>query len=172
MRNRTVMIAATLAIGFAAGQVSASETLVKFEGAVGVHPVAGNSAAGVATLVNTVRGIAPGGRPWGIHKLKATIKRDGSIRVNGEGLVLAGTDNAGSRGGVRQVVATLFCGSNVPFTSPPADLSVDGDFHIRGQLDGVLPSVCGDDTTPPTLLIRNFANGAAGGWFAAGIPGD
>jgi len=43
---------------------------------------------------------------------------------------------------------------------------------LEPALDGVLPSVCGDDTNPPTLLIRNFANGAAGGWFAAGIPGD
>ena len=172
MRNRTVMIAATLAVGLAAGPASASETLVKFEGAVGVHPVAGNSAAGAATVVNTVRGVAPGGRPWGIQKLKATIKRDGSIRVSGEGLVLAGTDNAGSRGGVRQVVATLFCGSNVGFTSPPADLGVNGDFRIRGQLDVVPPSPCGDETNPPTLLIRNFANGAPGAWFAAGIPGD
>jgi hypothetical protein len=137
-----------------------------------VHPVAGNSAAGVATLVNTVRGIAPGGRPWGIQRLKATIRRDGGIRVNGEGLVLAGSDAAGSRGPVRQVVATLFCGTSAGFTSPPADLSVSGDFHIRGQLDGVVPSPCGDDTNPPTLLIRNFANGAAGAWFAAGIPGD
>jgi hypothetical protein len=164
------MIAATIAVGLAAGQALASDTLVKFEGGVGVHPVAG-LAAGVP-VVNTVRGIAPGGRPWGILKLKATIKRDGSIRVQGEGLVLAGTDNPGSRGGVRQVVATLFCGSNVGFTSPPADLAVGGDFDIRGLLDAAPPNPCGDDANPPTLLIRNFANGAPGAWFAAGIVDD
>lgn len=172
MRSKSVMVAATLAAGLVAGAAMASDTLVKFDGGVGVHPVAGNSAAGAATLVNTVRGIAPGGRPWGIQKLKATIKRDGSIRVTGEGLVLAGTDNPGTRGGVRQVVATLFCGSNVGFTSPAADLSVGGDFEIRGQLDAVPPSPCGDDTNPATLLIRNFANGAAGAWFAAGVLDD
>ena len=172
MRNKSVMIAATFAAGVVAAPAMASDTLVKFDGGVGVHPVAGNSAAGAATVVNTVRLVAPGGRPWGILKLKATIKRDGSIRAKGEGLVLVGTDNAGSRGGVRQVVATLFCGSNVGFTSPPADLSVGGDFDIRGQLDAVPPNPCGDDTNPPTLLIRNFANGAPGAWFAAGVVDD
>jgi hypothetical protein len=172
MRNKSVMVAATLAAGLAAGPAMASDTLAKFEGGVGVHPVAGNSAAGAATVVNTVRGIAPGGRPWGILKLKATIKRDGGIRVSGEGLVLVGTDNPGSRGGVRQVVASLFCGGSGPFTSPPGDLGVGGDFEIRGQLDALPPNPCGDDTSPPTLLIRNFANGAAGAWFAAGIVDD
>jgi hypothetical protein len=172
MRNKSVMLAATLTAGLVASPAIASDTLVKFEGGVGVHPVAGNSAAGAPTLVNTVRGIAPGGRPWGIQKLKATVKRDGGIRAEGEGLVLAGTDNPGSRGGVRQVVATLFCGAAGPFTSPPGDLSVGGDFEIRGQLDATPPSPCGDDTNPPVLLIRNFANGAAGAWFAAGIVDD
>ena len=172
MRSKYVMVAATFAAGLAAAPAMASDTLVKFEGGVGVHPVGANSAAGAATAANTVRGIAPGGRPWGILKLKATIKQDGSIRAKGEGLVLAGGDNAGSRGGVRQVVATLFCGTNVGFTSPPGDLSVGGDFEIRGQLEGVVPATCGDDTTPPTLLIRSFANGAVGNWFAAGIVDD
>lgn len=172
MRNTIVMVATSLVASLGAGLAVASDTLVKFDGAVGVHPVGGNSGAGAATVVNNVRGIAPGGRPWGILKLRATIKTDGSVRAKGEGLVLAGGDNAGSRGGVRQVVATLFCAGNLGFTSPAAELSVGGDFEIRGQLDGVPPNPCGDDATPPVLLIRNFAAGAPGAWFAAGIVDD
>lgn len=170
--RRLAAIALSLNAALAASAAHASDTLLRFEGAVGVHPVAGNSAAGAATTINTVRGVAPGGRPWGILSFRARIDRHGAIRAKGEGLVLSGGDAAGTRGGVRQVVVTLFCGSSVGYTSPPADLSVGGDFEIRGALDAMPPSPCGDETTPATLLIRSFANGAPGGWFAAGIPND
>jgi hypothetical protein len=172
MRHRLSLLALALSAAVAAPVAHARDNLVKFDGAIGVHPVAGNSAAGAATTPNTVRGVAPGGRPWGILSFKATIKEDGSIRAKGEGLVLSGGDNAGSRGGVRQVAVTLFCGSNVGFNSPAADLSVGGDFEIRGALDAMPPSPCGDETTPATLLIRNATGGALGGWFAVGVVDD
>lgn len=169
--RKALAIASVIASLFAA-PVFASDTIARFDGAVGVHPVAGNSAAGAATTLNTVRGVAPGGRPWGILGFKAKIRADGSVRAAGKGLVLAGGDAAGSRGGVRQVVVTLFCAGTDGFTSAPADLSVGGDFEIRGALDAVPPSPCGSESAPPVLLIRNFANGAPGGWFAAGIVDD
>lgn len=161
MRNKSVMVAAMLAAGFAAGPAMASDTLVKFEGGVGVHPVANTG------IVNTVRGVAPGGRPWGILKLKATIKQDGSIRAKGEGLVLAATDAAGTRGGILQVAATLFCDAQA-FSSPAAEFTIGGDFEIRGQLTPVPSSPCNN----PALLIRNATGGTLGAWFAVGILDD
>jgi hypothetical protein len=146
---------------------AADDNLVKFEGAVGVHPVANTG------VVNTVRGVPPGGRPWGIQKLKATVKTDGRISATGEGLVLGGTDAAGTRGGVLQVAATLFCdASNNGFSSPAADLSVGGDFDIRGTLTDTTGATPPNPCTTPTLLIRNATGGVLANWFAAGTFAD
>jgi hypothetical protein len=143
----------------------AADSLVKFEGGIGVHPLAG--VANGVVLVNTVRGVPPGGRPWAIQKLKANIRQDGSISAKGQGLVLGGSDAIGTRGGVLQVSATLFCGATA-FTSAAADLSVGGDFEIRGPLNAVPPAPC----TSPALLIRNATGGVLGNWFAAGTLDD
>jgi hypothetical protein len=135
---------------------------IEFHGGIGSTPLALFNGAPVP---NEVRGIAPGGRPWVIEKLRAAIRPDGNISVKGQGLLLAGGNAVGTPGLVRQVVATLFCGE-MAHTSPAADLDASGDFMIRGTLSGVLPSPC----PAPVLLIRNFTNNAPGAWFAAGIP--
>jgi hypothetical protein len=144
----------------------AADNLVRFDGGVGVHPVGGITNG--APALNVVRGVNPGGRPWGIQKLRVTVKTDGTISATGEGLVLGGSDAAGSRGGVLQVAATLFCGSNDGFTSPAADLSVGGDFDIRGTLSPTPPDTCNS----PVLLIRNATGGVLGAWFAVGTVSD
>jgi hypothetical protein len=115
-------------------------------------------------VANDVRGVQPGGRPWVIGKLRAAVRPDGSISVKGEGLVLGGGNAVGTPAIPRQVVATLFCGAT-ELNSAAVDLDANGDFVIRSPLSGVLPNPC----ATPTLLIRNFAAGAAGPWFAAGI---
>jgi hypothetical protein len=141
----------------------ANDGRLEFHGGIGVTPLA--LAAGAA-VPNDVHGVAPGGRPWVIGKLRAAVRPDGSsISVKGEGLLLAGGDAIGTPGPIRQVVATVFCGA-AAFTSPPADLDANGNFVIRGALSAMLPSPC----ATPVLLIRNFAANAAGAWFAAGIP--
>lgn len=140
----------------------AADGRIEFDGGIGSTPFA---SAGGAPVLNDVRGIPPGGRPWVIGKLRAAVRSDGNISVRGEGLLLGGGNAIGLPGIPRQVVATLFCGT-VEFTSPPADLDAKGNFAIKGSLSGVLPSPC----ATPTLLIRNFAAGAPGPWFAAGIP--
>ncbi|MDB5931068.1 MAG: hypothetical protein JWR60_2775 [Polaromonas sp.] len=140
----------------------ADEGRLEFRGGIGSTPFA--SVNGVLAP-NDVRGIAPGGRPWVIEKLRAAVRPDGSISVKGEGLLLAGGNAIGLPGLPRQVVATVFCGA-VEFTSPAADLDANGNFSIRGTLSGVLPSPC----ATPVLLIRNFTANAPGAWFAAGIP--
>jgi len=168
--NKSTM-AGALALAFSAAAF-ADESLVRFDSGFGVHPVANTG------VVNTVRGVPPGGRPWHIDKLKVRIKQDGSgsITARGEGLVLAGGDSAGTRGPILQVVATLFCDA-AQFTSPPADLSLGGDFEIRGPLTPTPPTPCNN----PALLIRNFAVPAGspagtapapGAWFAGGTIAD
>ena len=149
-------------------------TLVEFEGGIGVIPV--SSAAGTqnadATFPNVnrndVRGVAPGGQPWVIRRFDAKVKENGDIRAEGKGLVLAGSDNIGTRGGVTMVAATLFCGSDVPHSTGGHPLAADGDFKIKDTLSPTPPDPC----TSPVLLIRIFAGTppSPGAWIAAGIP--
>jgi hypothetical protein len=131
----------------------AAEPLVRFEDGIGVQPLRAGPAP------NVVRGVSPGGIPWVISRLSADVSTDGSIRVDGRGLLLAGSDSIGTPGG-QSVRARLFCDS-VPHDSELVPLDPRGDFRITGFLNPFPPSVCNN----PALLIVN-ANGA---WFAAGI---
>jgi hypothetical protein len=99
-----------------------------------------------------------------IKELKADVKADGSISAEGEGLLLAATDNIGTPDGVMQVAATLFCGANA-FNSEAAAIDANGDFEIGGMLSSTPPSPCDH----PVLLIRNATGGTLSNWFAAGI---
>ena len=185
----------TLAIGSALLAVPAvasdQSVLVRFEGAIGVQPF--RSANG-APVLNAVAGVNPGGAPWELLGLKVSIRTDGTIRGQGTGLLLGGTDNVGTRGGRRQVIASLFCRNApvapaligtvqaAPYNSPPADVDGNGDFVLTGTLanaSGATPPLdCGDTVdNRPVLLIRSVtpANAATGApatpgvWFAAGI---
>lgn len=142
---------------------ASDDNLVQFSRGIGVDPVAG--IANGAPVLNTVLGVPPGGRPWTIRRLSASVDTNGSISARGAGLLLAGGDGIGTRATITQVIATLFCGG-VAFSSAPADLDTAGDFRIRSPLTAMPPSPC----TAPVLLIRNAAGNQA--WFAAGIVGD
>lgn len=159
---KTSVLSIGLAAAFAAGAAHAGDTLVQFNGGIGVDPVAGIAAG--APVANTVLGVPPGGRAWVIRKLRGSVEPDGSISLRGQGLLLAGGDAIGTRGAVAQVFATLFC-SGMAFHSAPADLDQQGNFSIRGALTSLPPSPC----LTPVLLVRNAAGTQA--WFAAGIPG-
>lgn len=140
----------------------ADQTLVRFDGGIGVIPVSrvdGADAVGQAVR-NVVRGVNPGGQPWRIDRLEATVKVDGRILVDGRGLLLAGGNNIGLNGG-QSVRAVLFCG-NDSFSSALVPLDPSGDFRIDGDLTPPPPSLCDN----PALLIVS----AGGSWFAAGIP--
>ena len=91
---------------------------------------------------------------------------DGYIKVDGEGLLLAGGNNIGLNANA-SVFATLICGAVAPFTLHSSNvagvpLEANGDFRI----DDFSPLPPADCATP-VLLIRNVANAT---WFAAGIP--
>jgi hypothetical protein len=151
------------ALALLSSAAAADERLARFDGGIGSQPFASVNGA---LAPNDVNGVPPGGRPWPILSLKATIKTDGSIDARGEGLVLGGGPATGNRGGISQVAATLFCGTPaVAHNSPPTPLSLGGDFIIKAKLTPVPPSPC----AAPVLLIRGFINGALGPWFAAGV---
>jgi hypothetical protein len=159
----------TWLVGLFAPSVMADDTLVRFEGGIGVIPVSsGVGQDPTATTVNRniVRGVQPAGQIWVIRKLEATVTTNGEIKVEGEGLVLGGGNNAGRATGQR-VFATLICEATSPFTernSDPTGVPLDpsGDFEIDDVLTPVPPIPCAS----PMLLIRN-ASGL--NWFAAGI---
>ena len=145
-------------------------TLVTFNGGIGVQPVSNVAAPSNAdgtfqnVVRNIVRGVNPGGGPWRIADLKATVTTDGRIRVIGRGLLLASGNRIGQNGN-QSVFATLICEAAAPFiersTAPTGvALSQNGDFRIDDVLSPV-PSGCAS----PVLLIRNLS----GAWFAAGI---
>ena len=149
----------------AAGSVSAraDDHLLKFDGGIGVIPVSSVNTATEVVTANVVRGVPPGGFPWVIDRLTASVRADGQISVDGRGLLLAGGNGIGTNGG-QQVAAWLFCGPAATATvhkTATVPLEADGDFRIDDVLSPAPPSPC--DT--PVLLIVN-ANGA---WFAAGI---
>src|SRR3981081_4458055 len=83
---------------------AADDSLVKFKGGIGVIPVsAGVGCAptlGTAQMVesvnrNIVRGVQPPGQLWVIADLRADVRADGSIKVRGRGLLLAGGNGIG-----------------------------------------------------------------------------
>jgi len=150
-------------------------TLVEFEGGIGVIPVqrvTANAATGTADR-NDVRGVQPGGAPWVIRAFKAKVKTNGDITAEGRGLVLAGTNNIGTSGGVPTVLATLICQDGTTFNnhdSASFPLAADGDFRIKGSLTPTPPNPCNN----PVLLIRIGGQppitNAGNRWLAAGIP--
>lgn len=142
-----------------------SHSLAKFKGGIGVIPVSsGVGALATATVVNRniVRGVQPPGQIWVIEDLRADVKADGSIKVDGRGLLLGGGNNIGTNAS-QSVFATLICGAALHSTNPAGvALEPNGDFRIDDRLDPAPPADC----VSPVLLIRNLG----GAWFAAGIP--
>jgi hypothetical protein len=138
----------------AAASAGAAEPLVRFDGGIGVQPLA---AAGP----NLVQGVSPGGLPWVIERLRADVGTDASISVDGRGLLLAGGNGVGTTGG-QTVRARLFC-AGVPHDSETVPMDARGDFRIQGFLNPFPPAVCNS----PVLLVLG---GTKGRRFAAGIP--
>ena len=165
---RKCIIAVAVALGFAV-PAAADDNLARFKGGIGVIPVSsGQGTAATATVVNRniVRGVQPAGQIWVIEDLRADVKADGSITVDGRGLLLGGGNNIGFNANAK-VFATLICEAAAPFTERSTTLAgvaleAGGDFRIDDVLSSV-PAECAS----PVLLIRNAANQA---WFAAGIP--
>ena len=151
--------------------VTADDSLVRFDGGIGVDPVSGIMSN--APALNVVRGIPPGGFPWVIKRLRADVKADGRVQVDVRGLILAGGNVIGTNGGQR-VLAMLFCGAPgaggslgnaTAHSSNPAGvfLNANGDVEIDDVLTPTPPSPC---DSPALLIVTPGTHH----WFAAGIP--
>src|SRR6266576_399364 len=158
---------------FFASSVIADDSLVRFQGAIGDIPV--SNVAGIANpdgtfpdvTRNIVRLVNPAGQIWVISDFNADVKVDGSIRVDGRGLLLGGGNAIGTNGNA-SVFATLICEAVAPFIQSSTSLAgvalaANGDFRIDDVLVPTPPAECAS----PVLLIRTTGGGA---WFAAGIP--
>jgi hypothetical protein len=172
MKNILFVTVLTVFAGFFVSSLPADDTLARFKGGIGVHPV--SNVAGTAVGANfpdvtrnVVRNINPAGQLWVIQDLDARASTSGAINVRGTGLVLAGGNSAGRATG-QNVFATLICEAAAPFTelsTNPAGvpLAANGDFKI----DDVLTPPPAGQCASPMLLIRNASGGT---WFAIGIP--
>jgi hypothetical protein len=142
----------------AIAQSASAQNLVRFSGGVGVIPT--------GSANTTVRTVPAAGQIWTIQDLRADVKQDGRIRVDGRGLLLASGNNVGGNAN-QSVFATLFCANdgNIAHSSTltGVPLEVNGDFRIDDTLSPLPPNPC----TSPVLLIRSAGNQS---WFAAGLP--
>ena len=155
MKTHVITAAVSCALLACVIPASADDRLVRFDGGIGVIPTGSGA--------TTVRTVPPAGQIWVIRDLKADVRSDGSIRVDGRGLLLGSGDNVGFNANA-SVFATLICGLDQHSTTlTGVPLEPDGDFRIDDRLTPVPPAAC----ISPVLLIRT-ANG--GRWFAAGIP--
>ncbi len=168
MRKACLLVLSLIATAPVAAVAEAP--LVSFDRGIGATPAA---LVGGVLVVNTTRGVSPGGRPWVIERLRATVTVDGRISVEGRGLLLAGGDAIGTNG-AQSVRARLFCGPAATATvhqTSLVPLEANGDFSIDDILVPVAPTVVATPPSPcttPVLLIVN----AGGAWFAAGIEND
>jgi len=145
---------------------AAEDSLARFDGGIGVIPVSSGVGQGATAEVvnrNIVRGVQPPGQIWVIADLRADVKTDGRIQVDGRGLLLGGGNSIGTNAN-QTVRATLLCANdgNVLHDTDLVPLEANGDFRIKDSLSPPPPNPC----TSPVLLIRN----PGGAWFAAGIP--
>ena len=169
MKKALVLLAFLTAL-FPLSALAQSNTLVVFNGGIGVIPVSSAMGPGPTSTVvnlNIVRGVEPAPQIWVIRDLRASVKTNGTIRVVGLGLLLGGGNGIGSNANA-SVFATLFCEATAPFTPHSTNLAgvplqPDGDFLINDVLSPAPPNSCAS----PVLLIRVTG---AGLWFAAGIP--
>jgi hypothetical protein len=167
MTKRRLALACVFCVGIGTS-LGADESLVRFDGGIGVIPVSNvtqNADGSVTVSRNIVRGVLPPGQIWTIDRLRADVRADGRIVVDGRGLLLAGGNNVGLNGG-QSVFATLICEASAPFvlrntTTTGVRLAANGDFRIDDMLSPAPPAACAS----PVLLIRN----TGGAWFAAGI---
>jgi hypothetical protein len=106
----------------------------------------------------TVAGISSGNAPWTIREGHASLRRNGKLNVEVEGLLItAGTlangnpvpDNlVGTVGPVSMVAASLVCGGVIVGSTPVVPLTPAGDAEMEGKIKG--SNFC----ATPVVLVR------------------
>src|SRR5213595_3403926 len=114
MMKQIAAIVFALGIVTGVGAHGREDLLARFEGGIGVIPVASGAGAvnpdGTLPNVkpNVVRGVSPGTGPWRIADLRAEVDIYGRINVRGRGLLLASSNSIGQNAN-QKVFATLIC---------------------------------------------------------------
>jgi hypothetical protein len=148
-------------IGRTTGRIGILAALAAGALALPAVPAAADSGGNLlkADLVPTtpafppVAGVNAGGRPWVITEGEVRVRRDGSIRVEVEGLVIPVAPFNGTNP-VTSLAASLVCGGRVVSTTGTVPFSPAGDATIRSTL--AVPATCAD----PTVLLNPGGNAA------------
>jgi hypothetical protein len=100
-------------------------------------------------------GVKPGGAPWVIGKGEAEVRRDGSVKVEVEGLVIPTAPQNGTNP-VNGIAATVYCGGAAVGTTKAYPFSTGGDAKLEARVAKQLPSPC----LVPAVLLNPAPNGA------------
>jgi hypothetical protein len=100
-------------------------------------------------------GVKPGAAPWVIGKGEAEARRDGSVKVEVEGLVIPTAPQNGTNP-LNGIAATVYCGGTAVGTTKAYAFSTDGDAKFEARVAKQLPSPC----LAPAVLLNPAPNGA------------
>jgi hypothetical protein len=99
-------------------------------------------------------GVKPGGAPWVIGKGEAEARRDGTVKVEVEGLVIPTAPQNGTNP-VNGIAATVYCGGTAVGTTKAYAFSADGDAKFEARVAKKLPSPC----LAPAVVLNPAPNG-------------
>ena len=117
-----------------------------------------------SAIGTTIAGVGSGGAPWVVRSGRARLESDGALEIEVRGLLLAAGANAGTTGGIPQVVASVVCGDIVQATTDPVTFPPSGSFEIRDMVTlpqpacqgaVVLIRIVSPVNTPPTRFIAS-----------------
>jgi hypothetical protein len=165
MNRRALLLALTLvSITLTPVRSGAADPNVRWADVIGIIQ-AGN-------LVGSGTGqVTGGGQPWSTTRGAARVNLDtGELQFRVEGLVLAGSNDVGTRGTIAQVKGTLVCdtngsaggGNSTLVDTPLVALSPQGDAAFEGSV-GLLPAACLSE--PDIAFLVRIASGR---WIANG----
>jgi hypothetical protein len=144
-----------LGVAFAAMAGGNSAKVLKFERmAPVVAPFTG--------ATNPIRGIAGGGVPWSIESGTGSLRADGRLHIEVQGLIIPARGN-NPISAFRGVVNCLTPDSptnGVNLVTDPFPATVTGDSTIDATVD--LPETC----VAPIVFVTNGTGSPPGAWFA------
>jgi len=108
-------------------------------------------------------GVKPGGAPWVIDKGEAEARRDGSVKVDVEGLIIPTTGVNPLSG----IAATVYCNGTAVGTTKAYPFSPDGNAKFEARLAKKLPSPC----LVPAVLLNPAPNGTVNAAAYIGATG-
>jgi hypothetical protein len=120
----------------------------------------------IGSVPNTIAGgIVSGGAPWTVHEAAASISREGKLKVDVEGLLIAAGPNVapavvGTVGPVKMVAASLVCGgSGGAVAASTGGVPFDSMGNAEIETTVTLPASC----IAPVVLVRIFNASASPG---------